>query len=74
MTALLGYRFLAWAPVLSDHQRGGSDLTEHIQHREESEEHKQEEYVEIASHFALHAFCANGTFLLLIAATFCTLG
>lgn len=70
MAALLGYRFLARAPVLPVHQRGGGDLTEHIQHREEGEEHKQEEYVEVASHFALHAFCANWTFLLVLAAPF----
>lgn len=70
MTALLGYRFSARALVLPVHQRGGGDLTEHIQYRQESEEHKQEEYVEIASHFALHAFGANWTFLLVIAATY----
>lgn len=69
VTALPGDRFLGRAPVLPVHQRGGGDLAEHIEHREER---KQEECVEIASHFALHAFCANCAFLLVIAATFCT--
>lgn len=72
VTALPGDRFLGRAPVLPVHQRGGGDLAEHIEHREEREEGKQEECVEIASHFALQAFCANCTFLLVIAATFCT--
>lgn len=74
MTALLGYRFLARVPVLPVYQRSGGDLTEHIQYREESKGQKQEEYVVIASHFALHASCANWTFFLVIAATFCTPG
>lgn len=72
VTALPGDRFLVRAPVLPVHQRGGGDLAEHIEHGEEHEERKQEECVEIASHFALQAFCANCTFLLVIAATFCT--
>lgn len=72
VTALPGDPFLGRAPVLPVHQRGGGDLAEHIEHREGREERKQEECVEIASHFALQAFCANCTFLLVIAATFCT--
>lgn len=72
VTALPGDPFLGRAPVLPVHQRGGGDLAEHIEHREGREERKQEECVAIASHFALQAFCANCTFLLVIAATFCT--
>lgn len=72
VSALPGDRFLGRARVLPVQHRGGGDLAEHIEHREGREERKQEECVEIASHFALQAFCANCTFLLVIAATFCT--
>lgn len=74
MTALLRRRFLVRAPVLPVHQRGGGDLTEDIQDWEDRGEGKQEKCVEVASHFALQAFCANCTFLLVIVATFCTPG